>query len=82
MALALAELHRHNIMYRDLKVSNIMLDKNGHSKLADFGLAKQAESTDSFVGSVSYLPPELLVDGVKKPHDKSVDWYLLGVFIY
>jgi protein-serine/threonine kinase len=34
------------------------------------------------VGSVSYLPPEMLVPGEKKPHTKALDWYLLGIFIY
>lgn len=82
VALALEELHQHGILYRDLKVSNVLLDREGHAKLADFGLAKEAALTDSFVGSVSYLPPEMLVPGEKKPHTKALDWYLLGIFIY
>jgi serine/threonine protein kinase len=40
-----------------MKVSNMLIDAFGHLKLSDFGLAKQAVSSDSFVGSVSYLPP-------------------------
>jgi serine/threonine protein kinase len=59
-----------------------MLDKTGHLKLGDFGLAKRALYTDSFVGSTCYLPPELIAPGLKTIHDKSVDWYLLGVFLY
>jgi protein kinase A len=81
-SLALDELHRHEIIYRDLKVSNVMLDKTGHLKLGDFGIAKRAICADSFVGSTCYLPPELIAPGLKKIHDKSVDWYLLGVFLY
>lgn len=59
-----------------------MIDRDGHLRLADFGLAKNAVSSDSFLGSVSYLPPEMLVEGDKKPHSKSIDWYLFGLFVY
>jgi len=69
-------------LYRDLKASNILIDREGHLRLADFGLAKQAVTSNSFLGSVSYMPPEMLVEGALKPHAKSLDWYLLGVLAY
>jgi len=50
--------------------------------LADFGLAKQTEMSHSFLGSVCYLAPEMLVETDNKPHTACIDWYLLGVFVY
>lgn len=80
--LALEELHSRNYLFRDLKVSNVLLDEFGHAKLADFGLAKQSEMSHSFLGSVAYLAPEMLVETDNKPHTFSIDWYLLGVFVF
>jgi serine/threonine protein kinase len=80
--LAVETLHQNKILYRDLKVSNILLDHTGHVRLADFGLAKRAEFSHSFLGSVSYLAPEMLVESTLKFHNKSIDWYLIGVLIY
>ena len=56
-------MHDHGYLYRDLKISNILIDREGHLKLADFGLAKQAEMSSSFLGSLTYLAPEMLVEG-------------------
>lgn len=80
--LALEELHKNNILYRDLKAANALLDAEGHLRLADFGLAKKAVTSNSFLGSMNYLAPEMLVKGSTKPHGKALDWYLLGVFAY
>ncbi|CAG9324763.1 unnamed protein product [Blepharisma stoltei] len=81
--LALEELHKHEILFRDLKPGNVVLDKDGHARLTDFGLSKEGVSDGqlnrSFCGSIAYLAPEMLR---RAGHTRSVDWYLLGVLLY
>jgi serine/threonine protein kinase len=49
------------MLYRDIKTANALLDSEGHLRMADFGLAKEASSSGSFLGSMNYLAPEMLV---------------------
>lgn len=80
---ALAYLHSKGIVYRDLKLENLLLDENGHIKITDFGLCKenisQENTTSTFCGTPEYLAPEILEE---ESYGKSVDWWALGVVLY
>nr|P49673.1 RecName: Full=cAMP-dependent protein kinase catalytic subunit; Short=PKA C [Ascaris suum]CAA49464.1 catalytic subunit of cAMP-dependent protein kinase [Ascaris suum] len=77
---ALQYLHSKNIAYRDLKPENLMLNKEGHLKMTDFGFAKEViDRTWTMCGTPEYLAPEVIGN---KGHDTAVDWWSLGVLIY
>lgn len=83
MVLAIEHLHKANIVYRDLKPENVLIDASGYAKITDFGLSKENimdnVSTYSFCGTPEYLAPEILH---KTGHGKAVDWWSVGALIY
>ena len=80
---AISYLHKHNIIYRDLKPENVLFDSKGHVRLTDFGLSKHGMSsshlTSSFCGTIDYLAPEI-VSG--NGYSVKVDWWSWGTLLY
>ncbi|KAG6612942.1 AGC protein kinase [Phytophthora cinnamomi] len=92
---ALEYLHDQGLLYRDLKLENLVLDKEGYLKILDFGFAKpdaqRAEDTDdsseqtqnarnlTLCGSMDYMAPEVLL---RQSHDQRVDIWSFGIIMY
>merc|ERR1712216_174064 len=78
--MALQYLHNDNVVYRDLKPENLLIDLDGHMKITDFGFAKHVEDrTWTLCGTPEYLAPEIIQS---KGHGKAVDWWALGILIF
>ncbi|KAK7159053.1 hypothetical protein R3I94_005400 [Phoxinus phoxinus] len=83
VVLGLQFLHEHMIVYRDLKLDNLLLDTEGFVKIADFGLCKEGmgyrDRTSTFCGTPEFLAPEVLTE---TSYTRAVDWWGLGVLIF
>ena len=80
---AIGYMHDQDILYRDLKPENLLLDREGHVVLTDFGLCKEFitsnDTTQTFCGTPEYLAPEVLR---KEPYSKAIDWWCYGSVLY
>lgn len=73
-------MHSKGLVYRDLKPENLLIGKDGHLKVTDFGFAKFVPgSTYTLCGTPDYLAPEIILN---RGYTKAVDWYSLGILIY
>merc|ERR1719424_531136 len=77
----MAHLHRQNIIYRDLKPENLIIDGEGYIKLIDMGFARKLSSGQAYTlcGTPYYLSPEMIKH---TGYDKGTDWWTVGVLIY
>ena len=83
IVLALGYLHRQGIIYRDLKLENLILDNQGHVKIVDFGLSKDqiygGIVARTMCGTPAYMAPEVFI---KREYGRAVDWWSLGIVIF
>lgn len=88
LILALVELRRLGVVYRDLKPENVLFDVHGHIVLTDFGLSREGAFEEAinplktFCGTADYLAPEILTSGMTTGYDRGVDLWSLGVMVY
>uniref|UniRef100_A0A1A8EX44 Uncharacterized serine/threonine-protein kinase SgK494b n=2 Tax=Nothobranchius korthausae TaxID=1143690 RepID=A0A1A8EX44_9TELE len=79
---ALGFLHDFGIIHRDVKMENILLNDNGHLRLADFGLSRRLERGGrafTICGTIQYMAPEVLSGG---PYNHAADWWSLGILLF
>nr|CDQ00188.1 Bm10870, isoform m [Brugia malayi] len=76
IAFALDYIHRNNVVYRDLKMENIVLDLDGHIQIVDFGFSKKLSNGER---TRTYMAPEIAKE---KFYGKEVDWWSYGVLLH
>ena len=83
IVLAMEHLHSKDIVYRDLKPENVLIDEKGYIRITDFGLSrtnvKDSNGAKSICGTPEYLAPEIVM---RLEYGKAVDWWTLGSIIY
>ncbi|KAJ8600915.1 hypothetical protein CTAYLR_005065 [Chrysophaeum taylorii] len=94
LALALQHLHDMDVVYRDLKPENVLMDADGHALLADFGLSRDFAAREplpndrynnhlaasrSYCGTEIFMAPEMLLH---RGHTRAVDWWGLGLLAH
>jgi len=82
VTLAIGHLHKHGIIFRDLKPENLLLTETGYLKLIDMGFAKRlgrGEKTYTLCGTPYYLAPEMILH---RGHGFALDWWTVGVLVY
>lgn len=82
LALVLDFLHCAGVIYRDLKMENVLLDEDGHIQLIDFGLARwlsYCARAQTVCGTMQFMAPEVLA---AQPYSHAADWWSLGIMMY
>ncbi|XP_041441384.1 serine/threonine-protein kinase N2-like [Xenopus laevis] len=83
ITLGLEGIHSKDVIHRDLKPGNLLMDQDGYIKIADFGMSKTGigygDRTNTMVGSPAYMAPEVVME---EEYSRAVDWWALGVIVY
>ncbi|XP_031756481.1 cAMP-dependent protein kinase catalytic subunit gamma-like [Xenopus tropicalis] len=83
VVLGLEALHHLGIVHRDIKLENLLLDRDGYLKIVDFGLSKDrfgySDRTNTMCGTKAYIAPEIFL---KHGYGMAVDWWALGITTY